>query len=127
MQNQCVVSRSAICTDGRETKHSMANQLAVTKCLGCGKPHRATLKVPRGGSRARNWSLSGHCAGCRPRYEAFLRDCDDVSRGFRYVAEEIMEGWNGSPQRHLILSRVPAGWMCRFPRAASLAADFARP
>jgi hypothetical protein len=84
MRNQCVVSRAAICTDGRETKHSMANQLAVTKCLGCGKPHRATLKVPREGSRARNWSVAGYCVRCRPGYEAFLRDSDDVAPLSRY-------------------------------------------
>jgi hypothetical protein len=127
MKYQRIIRAPVHFTDGRETKHSMASQMAVTKCLGCGKPHKATLKVPRGGSRARNWSVAGYCVGCRPRYEAFLQDSDDVSRGLRFVAQEIMEGWNASPQRHPIRSRVPAGWMCRSPRAALLPADLVRP
>ncbi len=127
MRNQRVANQAVIHTDGRETKPSMANRLAVTRCLGCSKPHKATLKVPRGGSRARNWSVSGYCNGCRPRYGAFLQGSDDVSRGLRFVGEEIMEGWNASPRRHPMRSRVPAGWMCRSPRAALFAADLGRP
>ena len=127
MRNQCVANQAVIFTDGRETKHSMASQLTVTKCRGCSKPHKATLKVPRGGSRVRNWSVAGYCSDCSPRYEAFLRNSDDASHGMRFVAEEIMEGWNASRQIHLVRSRVPAEWMCRSPRAALLAAEFVRP
>jgi hypothetical protein len=127
MRIQCVANQAVIFTDGRETEHPMASQLAVMKCLGCGKPHKATLKVPRGGSRLRNWSVAGYCCDCRPGYEAFLRNSDDASRGMRLVAEEIMEGWNASRQPHLIRPRVPAEWMCRSPRAALLAAEFVRP
>jgi len=126
MRYQSVVGGAAICTDRRGTKHSMATQLAVNKCLGCGKEHRTALKVPRGGSLARNWSIAGYCSDCRPRYEAFLRNVDDASWGMRPIAEEIMEGWNASPQHHPVRPRVPAVCMCRFPRANRLPADLAR-